>query len=226
MIALTDIQIDKWSNKLNNYLHPILIMPKYVNDSSYPSISISYLLKHISYSDITINHLINYEETFSISKERNEKFLKTLKELRNDSIGNKIIYDPAFNESFRLNEICGELKENIIEHKLNNKDYILYSFSVENFPIHEVIIQFWLIETSLNIAVKDNLYNIGDVVSRKDDKSEDYVILSSILASDDFFVVRVKDNDDEVITYDTKIRMRATDMSLSRTDRINSIIGK
>lgn len=234
MIALNDSEIHDWSNKINDYNinrgYTFTILPRYINTSSHPAMTISTQRieswgspTNNTYENLRRNDenelIIEYSNNFSIIEDKDEDFKIILDKLRKNEIGNTaIIGDKSFDISLK-----NYVKESKEIHSVNNKNYVRYNFSSKD-SVFNIIAQFWIIETALKLTLRESKFKINDIVSLLNDRSEDYLIIDQ-LVDNSFNVVKIIEITDNIITYShNTTNFLERQITWSRTNRIDDII--
>lgn len=222
MIALNDLEIDKWNKKINRKGYHLIISPRYTNSSRFAAIEIfksNETLWIDRSSDINPNDMvINYSYTFSIIENKDDDFKLRLEKLREYEIGNKcIVNKKIFDIKF-----CNSIDEKREIHTINGKNYVRYTFSTtDNIP--SVVVSFWAIENAFEYAIGNNIFKVNDVVSLTTDRGSDYLILEH-LPDNKYLVAKIKEITDNSIYYEDAIKLEDKKLTWSRNHRIEDII--
>lgn len=229
-LALSDTEIRDWDQKINQYNinsgYRFGVIARFISESGFPAIAIN-TYEDNQFNDWSrrpnnkqskIDFTVDYTYTFSISEEKEEIYKESLNKLRSYKIENYFIIDDNIID-VNFNDKPTESRE---EHIVNNKKYIRYSYSLRSL-ICNVIVQFWLIETSLKFSIRDRKFKINDIVSPTNDRSIDFLIIEETLDGD-FIAVKIKEMKENYIEYDLPTTLRNKDLTWSRTNRIDNII--
>lgn len=209
------------NNQINNQMYPNLF---------YPSINIDVRRKNEYDLGIKgglfietleqkkpISYSIFYKYNFSLNEDLSDKFENIL----------SILSLKPFND-FKMisNQTLKDVKTSDItleksDHIINGIKYIRYSFD-GTLPIYDIIKNF----SNIDYAKKFTLlkFKIGDIICINENKSDDYLILD-YHNYEYLKVIKIDNITPEVIEYDEILYIPITDITFSRNDRINNIIG-
>jgi hypothetical protein len=248
MKYLTDSDIIRWGNRLNNSSY--YITPRYNTRNGYPDIIISEKIESgipgtLIKSGIE-DPIINYSFSFSVVSHRKDEFFEILYKLLKDKFGTKFL---TISESLDLNKIRDiNLDESILsryytqEHKILNRTFIKYTYDFNNrltdiicilSYIEDAIEFFQLIwgydEEGKEICLLD--FPVGSVVSKNSDKSKDFIVIEYIYKKvNSKFKIEyiiseiIYDNKSPIIKYGESFIISKDEICHSRNSRIDSIL--
>lgn len=187
MKYLTDKDILKWNDRLSESSYRLL--PKYNTRNSYPDISISYITEmFMGAKEVveTVEPVIQYEFSFSIIENRKDQFFILLERMFKNEFQTHFTYK---DRSFKI-EIYREsdIEKSEIKHSMLGRNFIKYTYKFKG-KLPSIIGYISYLEDAINFfqmiwgynedgsEVCLTNYKIGDVVSLKDDKSSDYLVI-------------------------------------------------
>jgi hypothetical protein len=234
---ISDKKILSWNDKIkdsNNILKPI-----FASNSSFPLISIWYK-DNLNYTLVeSIDPELSYIFSFSVSSNKSKHFFDILEKLLNLPFGTKFLYKEV-SQPIDLNSIEFDKKEEI--HKLLEKEYIRYTYKFSD-KLSRVISYISCIEDTISYFEKiwgydENgnehcllKYPIGSIVSIKEDKSKDYLVLEYSYEKDTndnysikYYCSEILNTNSPIIKYGDINLYSETDLCFSRNNRIDDVL--
>lgn len=252
MKYLTDKDILRWNERLSNSKYRV--NPRYNKRNGYPDISIVYedldsptnpLFNPISNSMIggvtEIKDVsIDYEFSFSVNKERSDEFFILLEKMFNRDLKTGFVHGDNFIAIENLKE--SDIVKSELEHTIYNRTFIKYTYRFKS-KLTSIIAYISYLEDAINFFGKIWSYNedgeetcltkyrIGDIVSKQDDKSVDYLVIdySYQRVGDNYHIhylisEMIESDISSIIQYKSPIESKGSDISYSRNSRINDIL--
>ena len=253
-MILSDTDILNFSNQLND--SRFFIRPEYTNFSSYPVIgyyinSMHQDIRNLGQgnygSDSRIHGRIHepeveYELTFSVCEKRVDEFFDIFKKITEKGIENFVFHSTTEYKQIKFTEDVVYSK-NELTHSFMNRNYkkIQYNFRGKVSSIiayvqalKDTIEYFGMIwgytEEGEELCLLK--YPIGSIVSPKNDKSKDVLVVdykynksTNSKFSIDYEVYEILSNDkSSTLQYGNKSILSENELSLSRTAQVNSIL--
>lgn len=241
MKYLTDSEILKWNDRLEK--SNFRLMPRYNTRNGHPDISINFVNNHFpGASEIkeTLDHVIDYEFSFSVIMNRKDEFCILLKKMFYYNFGTQLLFD---NQSKSIDVFKEEdILKTEIQHSVFNREFIKYTYKFKG-KLSSIIAYISYLEDAINFfqllwgynekgeeifLIK---YRIGDIVSFKDDKSKDCLIIDYLFTKvgKDYFVdyyvsEMMIDNNTCIIKYGDSSKVLESQITWSRDSRINDIL--
>jgi len=238
---LTDIEIMKWNDIVTNYV----IKPYFGYQSSYPDILIfredKYNMNLTQIDDVEIR----YQLTFSVSSNRTDKFFDILNKLLNIPFKSHISISYADNSEKKTpllinEEVITDINE--YEHEVLKRKFKKYTYTfsgkISNIMayvscITSTIEYFQLIWGYDEDGNEHCLlpHPIGTIVSKKDDKSKDYLVLdykynksTNSKYSIQYVICEMLDTSKSIIQYGETSTHLESELCHSRNSRIDDIL--
>lgn len=253
MNSLTDSDVLMWSKRLEEsrwFLSPkydtfgkvnVTIIDKSSVNTGRGMGPVNPISQTSSYS--SVEPVIKYNFSYSITENRINDFQKLLEEVRKNKFdtnfitynnrGQEVIIKPSSEISFTLTES---------NHKIYNRDFIRYSYEFEGL-LSSIIGYVSYLDNAINLfgmiwgydvdGIEHNLlkYPIGTIVSMKEDKSKDYLVIQYRYSRlDDKYSITyiiseiISDESSPIIKYGTVITVSEDKLCFSRDSRINNIL--
>jgi hypothetical protein len=240
MRFLSDSEILNWNERLKNT--KFMVSATYGNKHSFPLI----LIKQNIYGDsflITMDPYLDFQFIFSVAKNRVDLFWNIFENWYRNEIGNQVIYQDSNNNNkiYSINVTDSIITEKIeSEHNILNKDYIRYTYNFKG-KLSSIMAYVMFLEDTIEIFSKIygydedgsevNLSNfqIGQMVSKKDDKSKDYLIIDISPKKNgnqfyiDYHISEVLGVGD-IIRYGSTQLVIESEITFSRNSRIDDIL--
>lgn len=239
MKYLTDSEILKWNDRLEK--SNFRLIPRYNTRNGHPDISINYVTNHFAGTyeiKETLDSFIDYQFSFSIIRSRKDDFFMLFKRMLNNNFGTQVIHD-------NKNKTIDVLKEEFIikseiEHRIVNRDFIKYNYKFSG-KLSSIIAYVSYLEDTINFfqlkwgydehgnEICLTKYRIGDIVSFKEDKSKDYLVIDYdyVKLADyrlDYCISEISDINSNIIKYGDVIYTQEKNLSFSRNNRIDNIL--
>ncbi len=241
---LSDSEILKWNDRLKGL--PYMVFPKYGSQTSYPMI----IFKQINTNQniqgnevITLDPNMKMNFSFSVAKNRVDNFFHIFNKWFSDRILTKTYYQDSYNKE-KISDITYD--ESIIKskseanHKVKEKEYTKFTYNFEG-RLSSIMAYVMFIEDAIdifsNIYSYDEIGNehiltkftIGDIVSKVDNKSQDYIILDYFFRKiDRKFVIEYEVSEivykGQVIMYGNADLCTESELTWSRNNRIDDIL--
>jgi hypothetical protein len=240
MKYLTDKDILIWNDRINDSNYRLL--PRYNTRNGYPDISISYIKETFGHKEIveTPEPVIQYEFSFSIIENRKEHFFILLERMFKNEFKTHFIYNDGISKIEIYKE--SDIEKSEITHSLLNRNFKKYTYRFKG-KLASIIGYISYLEDAINFFQKIWGYNedgsevcltnykIGDVVSLKDDKSKDYLVIDyNYIKKDNFYIVNyiisemIANINSSVIQYGVTYIKSDNDLTFSRNSRIDDIL--
>jgi hypothetical protein len=256
MNSLTDSDVLMWSKRLEESRW--LLSPKYNNfgkvdvtiiDRSTNNYNgrgmgaVNPMSQTSGSSYSSVEPVIKYNFSYSITENRINDFQNLLEEVKKNKFDtNFIIYNNRGEEVIikPSSEVSFTLKEST--HKIYNRDFIRYSYELEGL-LSSIIGFVSYLDNAINLfgmiwgydadGIEHNLlkYPIGTIVSMKEDKSKDYLVIKYMYSRlNDAYTITyiiseiVSDESSPIIKYGTVITVSEDKLCFSRDSRINNIL--
>ncbi len=251
MKYLTDKEILKWNSRLEKSGYTVYPSPN--NRSSEPDISYRQIIKQPGIGDnfvTTTEPFIRYRFTFSIASNREEHFFDLFSKISKQPFGTKSVY--AGNEmsgwktmpDVKITDI--DFSDKVIDdkskstHMISDKEYVRYTYSFAG-KLGSIMAYISYLEDTINFFSmiwgyeEDGSeicllkYPIGTIVSPKEDKSKDLLILDYKFSKIydkyyiDFYASEMLTNG-TVITYGESNDYKEENLCFSRNNRIDNIL--
>lgn len=244
MKYLTDKDILKWNDRLVKSQYRL--NPRYNNRNSYPDISINFISETFrefpSATEIkeTVEPVIKYEFSFSIIKNRKDEFFILLNKMFQRKLATRFVYKD-FSKEIEIYK-DSQIEKNDIEHTILNRDFIKYTYKF-NGKLASIITYISYLEDAITYfqmiwgyseegnEICLTKYKIGDIVSVKNDKSKDFLVV-------DYYYDRINENykidyvisemmnnpNSSVIKYGVGLKELEDNLTYSRNNRIDNIL--
>ena len=244
MKYLLDSEILNWNDRLKNTDY--MVGAPYGVRSSAPNISFRQVIKNRGIGDtfaVTLDPTLDFQFSFSVAKNRVDLFWDIFHNWYDEKIGNEVLYTDSNNNQkiyeIKVSEdIITEKKE--IPHSILSKDYIKYSYKFKG-KLSSIMAYVMFLEDTIDIFSKlygytedgqeVNLtkFQIGSIVSKKDDKSKDYLVVDIYprkMGLDfyiDYHITEVL-TIGEIIRYGSTQKVSENEICFSRNYRIDDIL--
>lgn len=244
MKYLLDSEILKWNERLKNTNY--MVGAPYGVKSSAPNISFRQIVKNAHTGDtfvMTLDPHLEFQFVFSVAKNRVDLFWNIFNNWYDDKIGNEVVYtDNQNNQKYYKivvsEDVISDKKE--ICHNIFEKEYIKYTYNFKG-KLSSIMAYVMFLEDTIDIFSKlygysedgseVNLtkFQIGSIVSKKDDKSKDYLVvdISPVKIGLDFYidyhiteVLAIGD----IIRYGSSQKVSDKEICFSRNSRIDDIL--
>lgn len=245
---LSDSEILKWNDRLKDT--PYLVFAKYHTHSSQPLIV--FKQKTTQYGSfipdphrevITLDPSMKFNFSFSVAKNRIENFFHIFDKWFSNKIVNKTYFEDSNNRE-KITEILVTNKiiksKTQTEHKLKDKEYVRFSYEFEGH-LSSIMAYVMFLEDTINIFSNIwgydesgnehvlSKFSIGDIVSKIEDQSEDYLILdfSPIKIDKKLFIdyeISRMIQKGQIIQYDKSEVVSEKVITWSRNSRIDDIL--
>jgi hypothetical protein len=241
MKYLTDSEILKWNDRLEK--SNFRLMPRYNTRNGHPDISINFVTNHFpGASEIkeTLDPVIDYEFSFSVIKNRKDEFCILVKKMFNYKFETQLSFDDKSKSIDVFKE--EDILKTEIQHSVLNREFIKYTYKFKG-KLSSIIAYISYLEDAINFfqllwgyneegeEICLTKYKIGDIVSFKDDKSKDYLIIDYLYTklgkdySVDYYVSEmIIDNNTCIIKYGDSLKASESQITWSRDSRINDIL--
>lgn len=244
MKYLTDKDILKWNDRLDKSQYRL--NPRYNTRNGYPDISINFISEPFrgftGATEIkeTTEPVIRYEFSFSIIKNRKDEFFILL----NKMFQRKLVTHFVYQDSSKEIEIYkdSDIEKSDIEHTVLNRDFIKYTYKFSGklasiiayiAYLEDAITYFQMIwgynEEGEEICLTK--YKIGDIVSVKNDKSKDFLVVDYYYDrigeeyKIDYVISEMMSNtNSSVIKYGDGLKESEDNLTYSRNNRIDNIL--
>lgn len=244
MKYLLDSEILNWNDRLKNTDY--MVGAPYGVRSSAPHISFRQVIKNRGIGDtfaMTLDPTLDFQFSFSVAKNRVDLFWDIFHNWYEEKIGNEVLYTDGNNnqkiyEVKVTEDIITEKKE--IPHSILSKDYIKYSYKFKG-KLSSIMAYVMFLEDTIDIFSKLYSYTedgqevnltkfqIGSIVSKKDDKSKDYLVVDIYprkMGLDfyiDYHITEVL-TIGEIIRYGSTQKVSENEICFSRNYRIDDIL--
>jgi hypothetical protein len=241
MKYLTDSEILKWNDRFEK--SNFRLIPRYNTRNGHPDISINYITTPFSgLSEIkeTPDTVISYEFSFSVIESRKDEFYILLKKMFNYKFETQISY----NDSSKSIDIFNEkdiIKEEV-NHQLLNRKFIKYTLKFKG-KLSSIIAYLSYVEDAINFfqliwgyneegeEICLTKYRIGDIVSVKNDKSKDFLVVDYYYnrIGNDYkinYVISemISNSNSSIIRYGDGLKESEDNLTYSRNNRIDDIL--
>ncbi len=245
MKFLSDSEILNWNERLKNT--NFMVIPTYGHKNSWPLISFKQTSRDGT-STITMDPFLDFQFSFSVVKNRVDFFWDIFENWYEDKVGNEVLYQDNnnINNNFNNKVYAIAVTDSIItdkketEHTILNKDYIKYTYNFKG-KLSSIMAYVMFLEDAIEIfsklygysedgtEVSLTKFQIGSMVSKKDDKSKDYLLIdiSPIKIGKDYYidyhiseVLAVGD----IIRYGATQKVSENEICFSRNSRIDDIL--
>lgn len=251
MKYLTDKDILKWNDRLENSEYRL--NPRYNDRNGSPDISIDYINNNnnnntfrdptrLQTFDEIQEPIIKYEFSFSIIKNRKDEFSILLNKMFQRELVTQFVYrnSPKSIEVYKDSDI----DKSSINHSIFGREFIKYTYKFKGkltsiiayiSYLEDAIVFFQLIwgYNKDGSEVCLTKYKIGDIVSFKNDKSKDFLIVDyyyNRIGEEydiDYIISEIKsDVNSSVIKYGEALKETEYNLAYSRSDRIDNILKK
>jgi len=241
MKYLLDSEILNWNDRLMD--SPYMVMARYHHNASWPMILFRQKVDKFNDLVTTLDPFLKFSFTFSISKNRTEFFWHLFDKWYDSSIENKTIYSDSSNdEKISTIEVTDKIitSKDITEHMVLEKEYTRYNYQF-NGKLSSIMAYVMFLEDTIEIFSKIwgysedgaeiclTKFQIGSVVSKKQDRSKDYLILDYLpsksggVFSIDYQICEMVQNG-HVIKYGLSEVSSDRDLTYSRDNRIDDIL--
>jgi hypothetical protein len=240
MKFLSDSEILNWNERLKST--NFMVSATYGTKHSFPLIS----FRQIGYDrslTLTMDPYLDFQFSFSVAKNRVDFFWDIFENWYDDKVGNEVIYqDNSNNNKIYTIDVTDKIitKKLEVDHKILNKEYIKYTYNFKG-KLSSIMAYVMFLEDTIEIfsklygydedgyEVNLSTFQIGQLVSKKDDKSKDYLLIdiSPKKVGNQFYI---NYHISEVLTIGDIIRYGATqevsesEISFSRNSRIDDIL--
>jgi len=243
MRFLSDSEILNWNERLKNT--DFIVSATYGNRHSFPLILFKKKVGKL-YGDaflITMDPYLDFQFSFSVAKNRVDLFWNIFENWYRNEIGNEIIYQDSNNNNKIFSILVSDsiiTKKIESEHNILNKEYIRYTYNFKG-KLSSIMAYVMFLEDTIEIFSKIygydedgsevNLSNfqIGQMVSKKDDKSKDYLIIDISPKKNgkqfyiDYHISEVLIVGD-IIRYGSTQLVIESEITFSRNSRIDDIL--
>ena len=251
MKYLTDKEILNWNKRLDKSGY--MVYPSPNRRSSEPDISYRQIVKNgpgIGDTFVeTTEPFIRYKFTFSVASNRKETFFEIFNRIAEESFGTKSIYqyddhNNIVGKSEKVTSI--EFNDSIIDsksesnHMISEKEYTRFTYNFAG-KLGSIMAFISYLEDTINIfsmmwgyendgsEVSLLKYPIGTIVSPKDDKSKDLLILDYKFSKiyDKYYIDYYASEmltTGTVITYGNSEEYKEENLCFSRNNRIDNIL--
>jgi hypothetical protein len=213
MRFLSDTEILSWNRRLKDHWS---LYPKYGYQHSHPVIVIRQIVRRGGIDELaeTTDPHIKFEFIFSVSNNRVDDFFRIFDKLKSEKFGTHW----SFNDTEKLIDLDTRIivNKSTSEHRIGNKDFIRHQYSLEG-KLTSVMALVTILEDTIHFVdsmwgydtegVEVNLikFPIGSVVSPKDNKSEDWLVI---------------DYEFEIFNNKHEIRYRIAQMKFSKNSSV------
>lgn len=241
MKYLTDSEILKWNDRLEK--SSFRLIPRYNTRNGHPDISINFVNNHFpGASEIkeTLDTVIDYEFSFSVIMNRKDEFCILLKKMFNYNFGTQLLFD---NQTKSIDVFKEEdISKTETQHSVFNREFVKYTYKFKG-KLTSIIAYISFLEDAINFfqllwgyneegeEICLTKYKIGDIVSFKNNKSKDYLIIDYLftkLGKDyfvDYYVSEMMiDSNTCIIKYGDSLKASESQITWSRDSRINDIL--
>jgi len=253
MRYLTDTEILKWSNRLEN--SSLSFVPVFSNITGHPDINIvrkygSSLIGFKEEYNLTETD-ISYQLSFSVTKNRVEDFFSLFDRLWNNGFHTQLIVSDGSNynstspktrsQKIQLSkDVLIKIEE--ITHTIFNRDFVRYTYNFSG-KVQEIIAYVTILEDTINYfsliwgydeeghehcLVK---FPIGSIVSLVEDKSKDYLVIdyNYIFQNNQYEIsYRISEilteSKSSIIRYSSPTSAKDENLCFSRNNRIDNIL--
>lgn len=235
--ALTDTEIISWNDRLKNLRYTgvqFLIAPVSNSSSSYPSIEFRNIdrfatepwgrsLRPANLESIVQN--FEYDVVFSISIDKEELFNEIYDRVRVEKILNLLVIEDKQRKLDESKFLNVDLKK--IKHSLFNNEYIRYEYKLKGH-LAEIMGYVKSIDDTIAFLKIKPKYKINHVVSIKEDKSKDFVIINYLYNKENtkyeiLYLLREILSDDDIVTYGISTTFSENMVCNSRTSIITDL---
>lgn len=233
---LTDTEIMSWNDRLKKLRYPSSDM-FYIRASS-SSLSRYNTIEFIEQPIGNVNpwsrkesylkrvYDFNYDIIFSIPNDKDELFTKIFNRIKIDEYQNYVVIE----DNSRMLDMEKFIKINFTKtkHSLFNKDYIRYEYNLSGH-LAEIMGYVKTIDDTIEFLKIKPKYNIDQVVSTKDDKSLDYIILEYFYHKEHNkyeinYVLREIIIENDIVNYGIKTIFSEEKLCNSRTNIITNLV--
>lgn len=240
---ISDIEILRWNQRLIDT--SFMVFPKYHPQSSYPMIVFKQKLNGPFASSgeiITTDPVQEFKFSFSVAKNRVNNFFHIFENWYCDSVNTRTFYQHDDNKE-KISDIDLKsltIKKSQSEHLVSEKEYVKFTYDFKG-KLSSIMIYVMFLEDTIEIFSKIwgydkqgseyqlTKFRIGDVVSKKNNLSEEYLILdySPIKIGNDIFVdyeISKMILKGQIIQYEQVEQISEKGLSWSRNSRIDDIL--
>jgi hypothetical protein len=251
MKYLTDSEILKWNEKLEKVKSTgqtghFVVIPRYHAKHSEPLIHFQWKSSNLQFEEIKSipEPSIKYQFSFSVASNRTSNFFDIFDTLIKDGFATKsIMIDNNNSEKISdisfFNSIVESKTE--IKHLVGKKEYVRFSYQFSG-KLGSIMAYVTYLEDTINFFSMMWGYNkdgheinlikfpIGSIVSPIKDKSRDYIIvdyrMSKIGGDYKIYLVgsEIVDTTGSIIKYGDIFKFSESDLTFSRTNRIDDIL--
>lgn len=246
---LSDSEIMNWNNRLGS--SPYFVIPRYHSQNSFPMIVFKQRVKTglASFGNdpeaevVTNDPHMKFIFSFSVAKNRVDNFFHIFDKWFTNKIETKTLFEHKSDRE-KIGDIV--VSESIIksktqtEHKVKEKEFTKFTYEFEGY-LSSIMTYVMFLEDTIEIFSKIwgydergfehslTKFTIGDIVSKTDNQSEDYLVLDfSPKKLDnkfniDYEVCKMIERG-QIIQYGQIEFVNVSDITWSRNNRINDIL--
>lgn len=239
MRYLSDSEILSWNKRFQGHW---FLTPHFTSHFSQPVIGLKQVIKAQSGESFAEcgNPTINFNFIFSISSNRNDDFFRIYDRLKEDGFGTKFSWNNKFEEIQIDQSVI--IEKNSATHKIEKKEFIRWEYKLKG-KLTAIVAMITTLEDAIKFAEtmwgydKDGKeisllkFPVGTIVSPKDNKSLDCVVLDYHFVRDwRGFEVQLKvaemevDGRSPVVKYGEVKTFSESDLVFSRNSRIDGIL--
>jgi len=250
MRVLIDKDISKWNKRISNTQYYISINSW--SNNTRPSQILTVMERtNLGMSGLgdqlkeTTDPTIKYNFTFSLTSNRKDEFFRIHELLLKNGIANQVSYTethPPFGSKRKSIMIDPKFSLSEETHIVYSREYTRYSYQFDGY-LSSIIAYITILEDTIEFFQKlwgydENggevciiKYPIGTIVSKPNDKSKDYIVISYDFIVDGgeyhikYIVAEmVSDIKSSIIKYGGIETIKESDLSYSRNNRIDNIL--
>lgn len=243
---LSDSEILSWNDKLEKT--PYRVMPRYHTHNSFPMIVFFQKLTgpmSVGEDTQTFDPHMKFTFSFSVAKNRVDNFFHIFNRWFTDKIETKTLYENRNTREkigdIHLSESTVKSKKQV-DHKIKDKEYTKFTYEFDTH-LSSIMVYVSFLEDTIEIFSKIwgydedggehilTKFNIGDIVSKTVDQTEDYIILDfSPKKTDSKFTINYEIckmiTKGQIIQYSPSEIVNQNEITWSRNNRINDILDK
>lgn len=245
MRHLSDTEILNWNSRLEKT--PYRVSPKYHTHSSFPLI-VFYQKNNTPWTGgldaVTIDPHMNFSFSFSVAKNRVDNFFHIFNRWFTNKIETKTFYENKNSDKvgdIRIsNDVVKSKKQE--DHKIKDKEYTKFTYEFDTH-LSSIMAYVSFLEDTIEIFSRiwgydenggEHLltkFNIGDVVAKVGDQTEEYIILDfSPQKNHGDFIINYEISKmitrGQIIQYSPSELVGENDITWSRNNRIDNILDK
>jgi len=241
--SLSDKEIMAWNDRLVDHQLGIFVKAQYNSNTFFPAIEYSvditrpvpnaswgrnmYTNEGDSGVKVTKEPHIRYNLVFSIENSMVDKFNEIYNLIKHNNLQTKVYLNDEYRD-INIDNLVIDFKNE--QHTLYKKDYIKYDYMFEG-NLGDIMGYVKFIEDSLIFLTIEPKFKISEVISDVTNRSTDYLVLkyeyqqTGSKYTIEYIVSEIlNDNPDTIIRYGKSTLMNESQLTWSRTARIDEVI--